>query len=96
MAETGETQDKLRRPLDVAVILAIAVPATACVAIVGAWVMHDNALASDLIKGFIGPSLLVIVNFYFGSSRSSGDKNQLIADLASNQAGPTDKQEQGK
>lgn len=75
----NETTDKVKNPLDVAVILAIAIPLTACVAIVGAWIKGDNALASDLIKGFIGPALLVIVNYYFGSSRSSAAKDTTIS-----------------
>lgn len=79
----NQSEDKVKKPLDVAVILAIAVPLTACISIVGAWYMKDGALASDLIKGFIGPSLLVIVNYYFGTSRSSAAKDGTIEKLAS-------------
>ncbi len=74
--------DKIRKPLETSTVIAFAIIGLLLLALlIAAFVTKDGAVVSDLSKNFIGPALLLVVGFYFGSTSGSKSKDQAIANL---------------
>lgn len=71
--------DKLRSPLDTSSALAIGVWLLVLIAMVGAWINEDKALAGELAKNYVGPGFLIVLGYFFGSTSQSKRKDETIA-----------------
>lgn len=81
-AMTETTAQPAKAPMDVSVALALGVGLMIVVALIIGVFTKDHALVEDLAKNFVGPAFLLIVGYYFGSSKSSAAKDATIADMA--------------
>lgn len=80
---TVTTTDKLRAPLDTSTVMAFSVFGLLLLALlIAAFITKDAAVVSDLSKNFIGPALLLVVGYYFGSSSASKRKDETISNLS--------------